>query len=75
MSSVGWRISLNARNLKMTILERIQILRGTATQNAAFTGLEGELVYLTDTKQVRIHDGVTAGGNAASSDILTRIEE
>ena len=59
----------------MTILERIQILRGTATQNAAFTGLEGELVYLTDTKQVRIHDGVTAGGNAASSDILTRIEE
>ncbi|WP_287373622.1 hypothetical protein [Prosthecochloris sp.] len=37
-------------------------LRGTASQNAAVTLEEGTIVYLTDTKQIAVHDGSTAGG-------------
>ncbi|WP_294344682.1 hypothetical protein [Prosthecochloris sp.] len=37
-------------------------LRGTASQNAAVTLEAGTIVYLTDTKQIAVHDGSTAGG-------------
>lgn len=37
-------------------------LRGTASANAAVTLEEGTFVYLTDTKQIAVHDGSTAGG-------------
>ena len=40
----------------------VQLRRGTAAENAAFTGQEGELVYTTDTKDLFVHDGSTAGG-------------
>lgn len=47
--------------------------RGTAAENAAFTGALGEITYLTDTKRLAAHDATTAGGaifpNAA--DMLT----
>jgi len=36
--------------------------RGTAAQNAAFTGTEGEPVFTTNTHELFIHDGATAGG-------------
>lgn len=37
--------------------------RGTASDNASFTGAVGEFTYITDKKRVSAHDGVTAGGN------------
>ena len=41
---------------------QIQLRRGTAAENAAFTGGAGELVCLTDTNQLALHDNVTSGG-------------
>lgn len=41
----------------------LQIYRGTTAQNNAFTGAQGELTMDTDRKEIRIHDGSTAGGN------------
>ena len=40
----------------------VQLRRGTSAQNATFTGIVGELVYTTDTKDLYVHDGSTAGG-------------
>ena len=45
----------------------VQIRRGTNAENAAFTGQEGELVYTTDTKDLYVHDGSTAGGQVVGS--------
>lgn len=36
--------------------------RGTAAENAAFTGAIAELVFLTDSKRAAIHDAIRAGG-------------
>jgi hypothetical protein len=41
--------------------KQLQLRRGTATATDSFTGAEGEITYVTDTKTVRVHDG-TAGG-------------
>jgi hypothetical protein len=41
---------------------QVQLRQGTAAENSAFTGAEGELVYTTDTKKLFVHDGSTAGG-------------
>ena len=41
---------------------QVQLRRGTATQNNAFTGAIGELSFDTTANQIRIHDGSTAGG-------------
>jgi len=41
---------------------QVQLRRGTATQNNAFTGAIGELSFDTTANQVRIHNGSTAGG-------------
>jgi hypothetical protein len=40
----------------------VQIRRGTSSQNTSFTGVVGELVYTTDTKDLYVHDGSNAGG-------------
>jgi hypothetical protein len=45
----------------------VQLRRGTAAENAAFTGQEGELVYTTDTKDLFVHDGSNAGGTPVGS--------
>ena len=45
----------------------VQLRRGTAAENAAFIGQEGELVYTTDTKDLFVHDGSTAGGTPVGS--------
>jgi len=60
---------------------QVQLRRGSSAQNSVFTGQAGELIYTTDTKELFIHDGVTAGGtNVAASvadDFITfaKIEE
>ncbi len=42
---------------------QIQYRRGTGVQNDAFTGALGEITVDTTNKTLRVHDGVTAGGN------------
>ena len=41
----------------------LQFRRGNTATAAAVTGLVGELYIDTDKKTIRVHDGVTAGGN------------
>ena len=41
----------------------IQVYRGTTAQNNAFTGAAGEITMDTTRKELRVHDGSTAGGN------------
>lgn len=41
---------------------QVQRRRGTAAENAAFTGAPGEIVVETDTKRIGLHDGATLGG-------------
>lgn len=41
---------------------QLTLRKGTKIQNDAFTGAEGELTYVSDTKGLRIHDGSTQGG-------------
>jgi len=41
---------------------QLQLRRGTAAQNNAFTGALGELTVDTDNKTIRVHDNTTAGG-------------
>lgn len=46
----------------MANVNPVQKLRLTSAQNAALTLPEGVLVYVTDTKQLCVHDGITPGG-------------
>ena len=41
---------------------QIQLRRGTSTQNDAFTGAVGELVFDVTNNTARVHDGYTLGG-------------
>lgn len=41
---------------------QLTLRKGTKIQNDAFTGAEGELTYVSDTKGLRLHDGSTQGG-------------
>ena len=41
---------------------QVQLRRGTTAENDAFTGAEGEVVYDTEKKQLRVHDGEKVGG-------------
>lgn len=51
----------------------LQIRRGSAANNDAFTGMPGELTMDTDTKTLRIHDGQTLGGfEIARRDDITK---
>ena len=45
--------------------KQVQFRRGTAAENNAFTGAVGEISVDTTNKQIRVHDGSTAGGTAA----------
>ena len=53
--------------------EQLQLRRGTATQVAAFTGAQGEVVIDTTNNRLVINDGVTAGGAPAAklSEVIT----
>lgn len=41
---------------------QLQFRRGTSASNDGFTGAVGEITLDTDTNNIRIHDGSTAGG-------------
>lgn len=41
---------------------RLQLRRGTTSQNDAFTGAIGEMTMDTQKKGLRVHDGTTQGG-------------
>jgi hypothetical protein len=43
---------------------QVQFRRGTTQQNQSFTGAAGEISVDTTLKQLRLHDGSTAGGSA-----------
>tara|TARA_B110000305_G_scaffold118267_1_gene132813 strand:+ start:250 stop:1464 length:1215 start_codon:yes stop_codon:yes gene_type:complete len=43
----------------------LQVRRGTNAERLGITPSEGELIYTTDTKQIYVGDGTTAGGNAS----------
>lgn len=53
---------------------QVQIIRGTTAENDAFTGADGALTYDTQKKQLRVHDGATAGGKIIN-DIVTSIDD
>ena len=42
--------------------KQVQWRRGTATQNNAFTGADGEVTVDSTNKSLRVHDGAAAGG-------------
>lgn len=53
---------------------QIQIRRGTAAENNAFTGAIGEVTMDTTNKTLRVHDGATAGGTEmARKDIVANL--
>lgn len=45
---------------------RVQFLRGTTVENDAYTGRAGEVTFDVEKNQLRLHDGVAAGGNVMS---------
>jgi hypothetical protein len=47
--------------------EQVQLRRGTTSQNAAFTGAQGELVADTTANVLVLHDGFTQGGHPIPS--------
>lgn len=47
----------------------IQLYRGTSAQNDAFTGAAGEITMDTTNKELRLHDGSTAGGHKIGGSI------
>jgi hypothetical protein len=52
----------DAEWVDMTAPANLQVRRGTAAEVAAVTPLEGEPVWETDTKKLRVGDGITAAG-------------
>jgi hypothetical protein len=52
----------DAEWVDMTAPANLQVRRGTAAEVAAITPLEGEPVWATDTKKLRVGDGSTQGG-------------
>ena len=44
--------------------KRIQLRRGTASENSSFKGAVGEVTVDTTNKTLRVHDGTTVGGTA-----------
>lgn len=42
--------------------KQVKIRRGTATEHASFTGVEGEITVDTTNDTLRVHDGSVAGG-------------
>lgn len=42
--------------------KKLLLRRGTSTEHESFRGDVGEITYVTDTKELRIHDGETDGG-------------
>ena len=47
--------------------KQLELRRGTTQANNLFTGVVGEVTMDTDTKQLRVHDGVKTGGYAVDT--------
>lgn len=47
--------------------KRIQLRRGTASENSSFTGAVGEVTVDTTNKTLRVHDGTTSGGTTLAT--------
>jgi len=50
---------------------QFQFRRGNTSQNSSFTGAVGELSIDTTLKQIRLHDGSTAGGTVVAGYVTT----
>jgi hypothetical protein len=61
----------DAEWVDMTAPANLQVRRGTAAEVAAITPLEGEPVWATDTKQLVVGDGSTAGGVPIGSKVVS----
>jgi hypothetical protein len=48
----------------------LQIRRGLESARTSFTPIQGEILYVTDTKRVYIGDGTTVGGTQVGGDLL-----
>lgn len=48
----------------------LQVRRGTNAERLAITPLEGELIYVTDTKQLYVGDGTTLGGTTTTQNTI-----
>jgi hypothetical protein len=51
---------------------QVQLRRGTAAQNDAFTGAVGEVTYDSDNDTLRVHDGGVAGGYVVTTNTGTQ---
>lgn len=47
--------------------KRIQLRRGTASENSSFKGAVGEVTVDTTNKTLRVHDGTTSGGTTLAT--------
>ncbi len=55
--------------------KRVQLIRGTTGQADAFQGLVGEITADTTKKELRLHDGLTAGGIPIARADLNNVAE
>ena len=55
--------------------KQVQLRRGSKTEHDSFTGAVGELTYVTDNKELRIHDGSTAGGLRVAVDEVVNVKK
>lgn len=53
----------------------LRLRRGTDAQRLLITPLEGELIYTTDTQEIYVGDGVTAGGIRVTGDVPSNIQD
>ena len=51
----------------------LQVRRGTNAERLGITPLAGELIYVTDTKQLYIGDGTTAGGTTSIANTIDSV--
>lgn len=51
----------------------LQVRRGTNAERLAITPLEGELIYVTDTKQLYVGDGTTLGGTTTIQNTIDSV--
>lgn len=52
----------------------LQVRRGLSTDRTSITPVAGELLYTTDTKNLYVGDGSTAGGNIISGAVSTNLD-
>ena len=54
--------------------KQVQLRRGSDDDHDSFTGAIGELTYVSDTKELRIHDGSLAGGFRVVPDAVVNVK-